>query len=125
MEAIAQANELLVAARDEHNPFRAMALVVATLATHGRMQRLLIDLESDLRLRPKVLARAREWLGLFADTVRGDPAEHPATVERCGRYLVAAQGELQRLGKAMVAAAWRPDPQLPGRWSPQDTQPPA
>ena len=124
MEAIAGANELLYVARNEPNPYRAMALVVATLATHGRMQRLLADIEGDSRVARKVLARAREWLGLFADTVRSDPAEHPATIERCGRYLDAAQGELQRIGKALVAAMWKPDPRLPGRWSALDTAPP-
>lgn len=114
MESVQEANGLLLTAQGEASPFRAMALMVATRSTHGRMQRLLASLEDDDQVDAKTLARAREWLNLFAESLGIDATDHLGVVERCGRYLAAAHDELQRLGKAVVASKWRPSRSLPG-----------
>ena len=113
MEAVLEAHQHLLAARNEPTPMRAMFLIAATRGTHRTMMLLLATLEIEGRLTDKPLGRARAWLDLHAEALRLD-GDHRGTVDRCGRYLAAAQGELQRLGSAVVKSTWRPSRSQPG-----------
>ena len=93
----------------------AMALVVSTLAAHGRMNRFLAS--SARRVDPNAVAHVRAVLEPLVLQIRANTALPAVVVGHCYQYLAAAREQLHRITEALVASAWAPSPDMPGRWA--------
>ena len=105
------------------SPFVAMALIVSTLAAHGRMMRFLTDTARYTKVDAELLARARWQLEGMAQSVRTNAGVPPVVVGQCYRYLNAAREEMRRVTVALVESHWVPSQDLPGAWRPRDATP--
>ena len=95
IELLEQSSVLLRAAWRETTPPRALALVVSTLATHGRMMRYLATLETMVRVDTVGLARMRWALGNQAEGVRTNAGVPPIAIKRCHQYIESLGRELR------------------------------
>ena len=117
VELLDETSALLRGVWREGTAARAMALVVSTLATHGRMMRYLVAVEAAGEVDPVGIARMRWALGSLAQQVREATCVTPIAIKRCHQYVEAAGRELRRVGEMLVEAAWEPSGERPGGFS--------
>lgn len=99
----------------------AMALVVSTLAAHGRVRRFLAA--NAHRVDAELIGQTRGFLEPLATRIRANTATPAIVVDQCYQYIAAAREQLSRVTEALVASTWAPCADMPGRWAQRDLTP--
>ncbi len=123
-ESLDAATQCLQAAWAGGSRAQSMALVIATMAAHGRMSRYLEGVEYRRQADPVMLARVRWCLEGQVDAVKANTRSVAIAIGRCHMYLNAARTELQRVTEAVIENQWQRSGEFPGRWARRDATAP-